>query len=66
LIQPLCSRRLPDEGKARLEKRLASEDKNIRWVTRENLEKNRLLKVIPHGGVAGEAKSLKRLGEQMA
>lgn len=38
---------LPDEGKSRMEKWFASDDKDIRWVMRENLKKNRLLKIAP-------------------
>jgi hypothetical protein len=38
---------LPDEGKKSMEKWLASEDKDIRWIMRENLKKNRLLKAAP-------------------
>ena len=38
---------LPAEGKKAMEKWLASEDKDIRWVMRENLKKNRLLKAAP-------------------
>lgn len=38
---------LPTEGKSMMEKWLASEDKDIRWVMRENLKKNRLLKADP-------------------
>jgi hypothetical protein len=37
----------PAEGKKRMEKWLASQDKDIRRVMRENLKKNRLLKVDP-------------------
>ena len=37
----------PAEGKKAMEKWLASEDKDIRWVMRENLKKNRLLKAAP-------------------
>jgi hypothetical protein len=36
---------LPEEGKALMEKWLASEDKDIRWVMRENLKKNRLARL---------------------
>jgi len=35
---------LPAEGKTFMEKWLTSEDKDIRWMMRENLKKNRLLK----------------------
>jgi hypothetical protein len=35
---------LPAEGKTLMEKWLPSEDKDIRWMMRENLKKNRLLK----------------------
>ena len=38
---------LPAEGKTMMEKWLPSEDKDIRWVMRENLKKNRLLRVDP-------------------
>jgi hypothetical protein len=38
---------LPAEGKQIMEKWLVSEDKDIRWVMRENLKKNRLLKADP-------------------
>lgn len=36
---------LPDTGKPIMEKWLSSEDKDIRWMMRENLKKNRLLKM---------------------
>ena len=36
---------LPDAGKPMLEKWLRSEDKDIRWVIKENLKKNRLIKM---------------------
>ena len=38
---------LPTEGKPKMEKWLASEDKDIRWLMRENLKKNRLQKADP-------------------
>jgi hypothetical protein len=38
---------LPGEGKKLMEKWLTSEDKDIRWMMRENLKKNRLLKADP-------------------
>ena len=38
---------LPGEGKKMMEKCLASQDKDIRWLMRENLKKNRLLKADP-------------------
>jgi hypothetical protein len=38
---------LPGEGKKMMEKWLASQDKDIRWMMRENLKKNRLLKADP-------------------
>jgi hypothetical protein len=38
---------LPADGKKLMEKWLASEDKDIRWLMRENLKKNRLLKADP-------------------
>jgi hypothetical protein len=38
---------LPGDGKTMLEKWLVSEDKDIRWVMRENLKKNRLQKTDP-------------------
>jgi hypothetical protein len=36
---------LPDAGKALMEKWLASPDPDIRWIMRENLKKNRLVKM---------------------
>jgi hypothetical protein len=36
---------LPEEGKAMMEKWIASEDKDIRWIMRENLKKNRLTRM---------------------
>ena len=36
---------LPDDGKPMIEKWLNSEDKDIRWMMKENLKKNRLLKI---------------------
>ena len=36
---------LPDEGKRLMEKWLADNDKDIRWIMRENLKKNRLARV---------------------
>lgn len=38
---------LPEEGKGMMEKWLASEDPDVRWVMRENLRKNRLRKMDP-------------------
>jgi HEAT repeat protein len=38
---------LPNQGKQTMEKWLASEDKDIRWMMRENLKKNRLMKTDP-------------------
>jgi hypothetical protein len=35
---------LPAEGKKMMEKWVSSEDKDIRWIMRENLQKNRLLR----------------------
>jgi hypothetical protein len=36
---------LPDAGKPLMEKWLASPDPDIRWIMRENLKKNRLVKM---------------------
>jgi hypothetical protein len=36
---------LPDFGKPIMEKRMDSKDKDVRWVMKENLKKNRLLKI---------------------
>jgi hypothetical protein len=36
---------LPETGKSLFEKWLTSEDKDIRWVMKENLKKNRLVKM---------------------
>jgi len=36
---------LPEPGKAAMEKWLASTDKDVRWIMRENLKKNRLIKM---------------------
>ena len=38
---------LPAEGKRAMEKWLSSPDKNIRWIMRENLKKNRLARMDP-------------------
>lgn len=38
---------LPAEGKKMMEKWLVNEDKNIRWMMRENLKKNRLIRADP-------------------
>ena len=37
----------PEEGKSFLEKWFANEDKDIRWIMKENLRKNRLLRLDP-------------------
>jgi hypothetical protein len=37
----------PDEGKERFEKLLADEDKNIGWIIKENLKKERLKRMDP-------------------
>jgi hypothetical protein len=39
---------LPEEGKPIFEKWLSSEDKDIRWVMKENLKKNRIIKLDPN------------------
>ena len=36
---------LPDEGKPLMERWLASSDPDVRWIMRENLKKNRLVKI---------------------
>jgi hypothetical protein len=36
---------LPDVGKPMMEKWFSSEDKDIRWMMKENLKKNRLVKM---------------------
>ena len=36
---------LPDTGKPLMEKWLASPDPDIRWIMRENLKKNRLIRM---------------------
>jgi 3-methyladenine DNA glycosylase AlkC len=36
---------LPEEGKAMMEKWLADDDKDVRWIMKENLKKNRLARV---------------------
>jgi hypothetical protein len=38
---------LPDEGKRRMERWLQSADHDIRWIMRENLKKNRLVRLDP-------------------
>ena len=38
---------LPNEGKAAMEKWFSTSDKDVRWIMRENLKKNRLAKVDP-------------------
>jgi hypothetical protein len=38
---------LPEEGKRRFAAWLACEDKDVRWILRENLKKNRLVKMDP-------------------
>jgi hypothetical protein len=47
---------LPAEGIPMMEKWLASEDKDIRWLMRENLKKNRLLKVATEWVAKWQAK----------
>jgi hypothetical protein len=47
---------LPDEGKPVMEKWLENGDKDIRWLMRENLKKNRLLKADPVWTMAWQAK----------
>ncbi len=46
---------LPDAGKPLMEKWLASPDPDIRWIMRENLKKNRLIKMdaawVPPAGL---------------
>jgi hypothetical protein len=49
---------LPDEGKPMMERWLACEDKDIRWIMKENLKKNRLVKM----DAAWVKKSVKKLG----
>ena len=36
---------LPDEGKKKMEKWFVSDDRDVRWVMRENLKKNRLVRM---------------------
>ena len=36
---------LPDVGKAMMERWLRCDDKDVRWVMKENLKKNRLVKM---------------------
>ncbi len=38
---------LPDAGKLAMEKWFPSTDKDIRWIMRENLKKNRLVRIDP-------------------
>jgi hypothetical protein len=38
---------LPEEGKARMEKWMRSEDPEVRWIMRENLSKARLSRLDP-------------------
>jgi hypothetical protein len=38
---------LPTEGKRRMERWFASTDKDVRWIMRENLKKNRLAQMDP-------------------
>lgn len=38
----------PEEGKKKLEKLAFSENKHIRWIVKENLKKNRLIKLDPN------------------
>jgi hypothetical protein len=38
---------VPDDGKARMERWLASDDPDVRWVMRENLRKARLKRLDP-------------------
>jgi hypothetical protein len=49
---------LPDEGKPMMEGWLDSEDKDVRWMMKENLKKNRLVKMDP----AWVKKCMKKLG----
>jgi hypothetical protein len=36
---------LPIEGKAHMEKWLVKQDKDVQWIMRENLKKNRLIRM---------------------
>lgn len=47
---------LPAEGKTLMEKRLVNENKDFRWMMRENLKKNRLLKADPTWTAAWQEK----------
>jgi hypothetical protein len=38
---------LPEQGKLAMQKWFASSDKDIRWIMKENLKKNRLIKIDP-------------------
>ncbi len=38
---------LPEPGKARMERWLASDDPDVRWIMRENLKKARLQRLDP-------------------
>jgi hypothetical protein len=49
---------LPDVGKPMMERWLDSEDQDIRWMMKENLKKNRLVKV----DAAWVKKCMKKLG----
>jgi hypothetical protein len=47
---------LPSEGKPLMEKWFSSSDKDIRWMMRENMKKNRLMKVDPTWTTAWQEK----------
>jgi hypothetical protein len=47
---------LPDEGKAAMEKWLVCKDPDVRWIMKENLKKNRLIKMDPGWVKACQAK----------
>ena len=49
---------LPEDGKPMMERWLYSEDKDIRWMMKENLKKNRLVKMDE----AWVQKCMKKLG----
>ena len=47
LLLECCHAAAPAEGFGRLEKWAASDDKDVRWIVRENLKKARLARADP-------------------
>ena len=47
---------LPESGKPMMERWFASQDRDVRWIMRQNLGKQRLLRVAPHWAAAWQEK----------